>query len=394
LYTWFNCNPVYTLKCEYYFKDSCRTADTIARAPEALRVTISGAKGLRDADWAPFAGSSDAYCVCEILGKPNSKHTTHRHSHGANPVWNFTAEFANFSEGDSLVFTVFDRDVMKKDDILGKVTLSGDQVAAGFHGELELDMAGDGVEAYLQVSVLPPEVQHPQTKICIRGAAGLHDADRTPDARRSDPYCVCEVVGKPCARIVTPMHSQKTHPVWNFSTGVDIEADDTLVFKVLEEDARKRSHCLGQVTLTGAQIQAGIDGKLPLDRAGQSTQAYLDVAIEASMDALATASRARGGHPLACGEDDRQVRFFQVGKEYLFVRPQRQSLVERDLVSILEFETYIELVLRILGTFAGLPSVFRHRKRAPSLPARGKSREVLLNTDPKEMLLVSPEHEP
>jgi len=381
------------LKCEYYFKDPCRTADTIARVPEALRVTISGATGLRDADWAPFAGSSDAYCVCEIQGKPNSKHMTHIDARGANPIWNFAAEFAHFTEGDSLVFTVLDRDAGKKDDLLGKVMLSGEQVASGFNGELRLDMAGDGVEAYLKVSVLPPQVQHPQTKVCIRGASGLLDADSIPGGVRSDPYCVCEVVGKPCTRIVTPMHSQKTNPVWNFSTGVDIEADDILVFTVFE-DARKRSLCLGQVTLTGAQIQAGVDGKLPLVRAGQSTQAYLDVAIESSMDVLATASRARGGHPLACGEDNRQVRFFQTGKEYLFVRPERQSLVGRDLGSPMEFETYIELALRVLGILAGLPSALCHRRGVPALPSRGVSRELLLKADPKEMLLVRPEHEP
>jgi len=59
----------------------------------------------------------------------------------------------------------------------------------------------------------------------------------------------------------------------------------------------------------------------------------------------------RNGHPLASGEDPEQVRFFAIGKEYLFLRPERQYLAfplhRHDGLpgDMLEFETYYELIL-------------------------------------------------
>jgi len=389
LYTWFNCNPVYALKCEYYFKDACRTADSISQDPEALQVSVISAKNLRDADWIPFAGSSEPYCVVEIVGKPNSRHQTHRRAQGTNPVWNFTTEFAHFSEGDSLKFTVYDQDVGKKDDILGQVILKGDRVAAGFSGPLELEKAGAGHEAYIEVAVRPPRVSHPQTKVSIKGATGLRDADWMPGSRRSDPYVVCEVVGKPHMQIVTPTQSHKTQPIWDFTTGLDMDADDTLVFTILDKEILKKSDCLGQVTLTSGQIKAGVHGKLPLDKAGKGIKAFLEVSVEPNSEDLSCESRARGGHPLACGEDSRQVRFFQVGKEYLFVRPERQHLVHKNLVDSMEFETYLEYMLRVIGSLSGLfPSAQKGGlKSVPGLPPRGDSRDVLLRAEAGQPML-------
>jgi hypothetical protein len=41
-------------------------------------------------------------------------------------------------------------------------------------------------------------------------------------------------------------------------------------------------------------------------------------------------------HPLACGENPAAVRYFEIGKEYLFLKPQRQYLVEHNLSTWLE----------------------------------------------------------
>merc|ERR1712107_474621 len=99
---------------------------------------------------------------------------------------------------------------------------------------------------------------------------------------------------------------------------------------------------------------------------------------------------ARGYHPLASGEDPHQVRFFQTGKEYLFVRPERQSLVEKGLVDVLEFETYLEYILHGLGSLVGLCSSTKSSKGLPALPPRGDSREVLLRAERGEPMLVKP----
>uniref|UniRef100_A0A7S4RBT7 CSC1/OSCA1-like cytosolic domain-containing protein n=1 Tax=Alexandrium monilatum TaxID=311494 RepID=A0A7S4RBT7_9DINO len=60
----------------------------------------------------------------------------------------------------------------------------------------------------------------------------------------------------------------------------------------------------------------------------------------------------RKGHPLACGEDPEEVRFFEIGKQYLFLKPERQALVYKGGVTDpLEFETYFEAVLAVMGAF-------------------------------------------
>lgn len=48
------------------------------------------------------------------------------------------------------------------------------------------------------------------------------------------------------------------------------------------------------------------------------------------------------GHPVACGENPAVVRFYEIGKEYLFLRPQRQYLVERNVSNWLEPEYWTD----------------------------------------------------
>jgi len=57
----------------------------------------------------------------------------------------------------------------------------------------------------------------------------------------------------------------------------------------------------------------------------------------------------RKDHPIACGEDQGQVRFYEVGKEYLFIKPERQELVHQHLSDSFEFETWFDLMLQFFG---------------------------------------------
>lgn len=59
----------------------------------------------------------------------------------------------------------------------------------------------------------------------------------------------------------------------------------------------------------------------------------------------------RKGHPIACGEDIKQVRFFSIGKEYLFLKPERQHMAfpihrfNGKPGHWSEFETYLEMFI-------------------------------------------------
>merc|ERR1712048_1315554 len=114
-------------------------------------------RGLRNADWGlgvQANDKSDPYCICEIKGKPRSKFKTKTIEDSCDPVWNHEASIFEYAEGDTITFSVWDKDTVKWDDKLGNATLSSAQFhSGGFNGELQLADAGDGIEAYLKIEV-------------------------------------------------------------------------------------------------------------------------------------------------------------------------------------------------------------------------------------------------
>jgi len=75
-----------------------------------------------------------------------------------NPVWNHEAHFADFADGDTLKFTIWDRDFYKPkcDDFLGYFEMSSDMFfPQGFDDEVLLLDAGKNQQAYLKVKVAP-----------------------------------------------------------------------------------------------------------------------------------------------------------------------------------------------------------------------------------------------
>lgn len=110
-----------------------------------LRLTIVSARHLRNADIGlPWSSNvSDPYCICEIQGKPLSRTVTEVIKNNLDPVWNQHAAFADFKVGDTLLFTVWDKDTFKSDDLLGRASLSSEQFhPSGFDDELLLSDAG------------------------------------------------------------------------------------------------------------------------------------------------------------------------------------------------------------------------------------------------------------
>lgn len=123
-----------------------------------INVKIEGARGLRNADGLPGQGLSDPYCTCEVPYKPCSKFATSVVNDTLEPQWDHLAEVAEYTAGDSLLFTVWDKD-WDRDDLLGYaiLTLSEEAYTSGFDGELRLLEAGDGIDAHLKVVVAFPK---------------------------------------------------------------------------------------------------------------------------------------------------------------------------------------------------------------------------------------------
>ncbi|CAE8735649.1 unnamed protein product, partial [Polarella glacialis] len=128
----------------------------LAATPDTyeLQVTIVKARGLRDADWAPGAGTSDPYCICEVKDKFFVLHTETIDDQ-LSPEWNFQGTIPEFAADDVLVFRVKDEDLGKEGDGLGEVHLSSAQITPhGFEGELKLTVAGhSSAEAYITVKI-------------------------------------------------------------------------------------------------------------------------------------------------------------------------------------------------------------------------------------------------
>lgn len=132
-----------------------------------LELTIVGAKGLRNADWVPVLGGlSDPYCACEVhaasLGEHHQNIYTPVVEDCLNPIWNHKADIQCFRANDYLTFQVYDRDRGRVHDKLGHCTLFGDRLMphGTFDGDIPLVDAGDGIQAFLTVSIRPKGKNH------------------------------------------------------------------------------------------------------------------------------------------------------------------------------------------------------------------------------------------
>jgi len=254
---------------------ACQYGQALVGPLAAVKVTIVSARSLRNAD---FVGKSDPYCECEIVGKPNSKFATAVIDDNLNPEWNHEAEITGYNVGDSLTFTVKDKDndLIKSDDFLGRVTLTTAQFfEAGFEGELPLSCAGKGVEAFLKVKV---QLVQPKVWLTIISARGLRNADFIG---KSDPYCICDIPGRTDVSMMTQVIENNLNPEWNHEAEImGYRVEDDLTFTVKDKDTLKSDDVLGMVTLTCEQfIEAGFEGELQLSNAG-NTEAFLKVKIE------------------------------------------------------------------------------------------------------------------
>lgn len=252
----------------------CSYGQALVGPEVQLKVTIASAQALRNAD---FVGKSDPYCICEVLGKPDPNIQTAVVSDQLNPAWNFESVLAGYCVGNSLTFTVKDKDVLKSDDILGKATLTTAQIFPdGFEGEIQLTDAGAGVEAFLKVQVA---VVHPKVKVTVVGARNLRNADMIG---KSDPYCICEVQGKPSVQIVTPSVTDTLNPEWLHEAElVGYQIEDALIFTVKDKDPLKPDDFLGKVSVPfEAFTDSVFEGELQLTETQGELESFLKLKIE------------------------------------------------------------------------------------------------------------------
>eukprot|EP00421_Protoceratium_reticulatum_P064386 CAMPEP_0168418984 /NCGR_PEP_ID=MMETSP0228-20121227/32039_1 /TAXON_ID=133427 /ORGANISM="Protoceratium reticulatum, Strain CCCM 535 (=CCMP 1889)" /LENGTH=395 /DNA_ID=CAMNT_0008432861 /DNA_START=26 /DNA_END=1213 /DNA_ORIENTATION=+ len=125
-----------------------------------LTVAIVAARGLRDLDWLPGAGLSDAFCVLTVNGAEVGR--TQVQNDSLEPVWKEEFEVLDWEAGQELSFGVFDADLARNQS-LGQALLPSDLFTkAGFNGEIKLNEAGEGIDAYLKVKVKLHKQDYPR----------------------------------------------------------------------------------------------------------------------------------------------------------------------------------------------------------------------------------------
>ncbi|CAE8642249.1 unnamed protein product [Polarella glacialis] len=276
-----------------------------------LRVKVVSARGLRAADWRLlFKASSDPYCVCEIQGgavHKSSSFKTHVVSKTLEPIWEYEAKLSSYRPNNALKFSVFDDDWGKSHDLLGQIVLDPKQFYPnGFAGELKLNDAGTNEEAYIEIKIsdqngdFPPDASQAEDgsklKVTMVGARSLFAADWSlVHERSSDPYCSCEVHGKPKVKVRTQTMEKTLNPSWNHETKIrGYQIGDALKFTVFDEDWGKSDDVLGHIKVESSQFHPmGFVGELRLTDAG-GQEAYIDVKI----------SNADGEYPEAPDAND------------------------------------------------------------------------------------------
>mmetsp|Transcript_22841 Transcript_22841/g.43794 ORF Transcript_22841/g.43794 Transcript_22841/m.43794 type:complete len:454 (+) Transcript_22841:68-1429(+) len=109
-------------------------------------------------------------------------------------------------------------------------------------------------------------------------ATGLRNADFWG---KSDPYCTCEISGKPSSKVQTKTIKNCLDPIWNFEVELDgYTPGDDLVFHVFDEDWGKADDPLGRVPLPSTAFYPnGLERELELSDSGTAVPAFLRVRI-------------------------------------------------------------------------------------------------------------------
>lgn len=126
-------------------------------------------------------------------------------------------------------------------------------------------------------------------KVSILSAQGLRNADFNG---QSDPYCVCEVPGRPVSTWKTRVIDNSLSPVWNEGQELaKYRQNDGIKFTVFDSDLEitccgiqlynDQDDFLGEVTLPGKYFEEnGFVGDLPLHKSGSGVPASVTIKIE------------------------------------------------------------------------------------------------------------------
>lgn len=286
-------------------------AERLANEPEPpgasrtrLKVRVIRAQGLVGSRMS----SSDPYCVVHVVG--HHEDATHPpfktdiQKKTLTPVWDQEHTFDACTLSDELLFEVFDHNDILTDSTLGSAVLSPfDFRPDGFNTFLRLGEKGgsmfkrkkkqvtsvsesgeviEGPVVFIKVEVLPmmriPDM--PRCFIKLQSAANLRAADR---GGKSDPYCICEVPGKPMSRFKTTIKRKTLNPQWSEESEIQEYArGDNLQITVFDHDrCSSVGDPLGSVLLTTDRFDPnGFNDSVTLEGKGALENSTLTLLVD------------------------------------------------------------------------------------------------------------------
>jgi len=146
-----------------------------------LKVHVVAARDLRNADIGKN-NLSDPFCVVSLAGKGSGAFKTGVERDTLEPVWNFEGLLQDVVVQDVIEFMVFDKDMFKKDDLLGQATLIVPEKPMNFNDDLQLEFQG-APAGRLRVKVREATIAMPPRAVRLAQKGEVDgDCDDTPES--------------------------------------------------------------------------------------------------------------------------------------------------------------------------------------------------------------------
>lgn len=148
-----------------------------------------------------------------------------------------------------------------------------------------LDADGSGIVLMEELAAFPSDpatAAKEQVKVTIVSARDLCSTPGVRSTALVDPYCTCEVVGKPHTRIRTKVLARTADPVWNHQESIaDFTIGESLVFNIWHKNWMTKDVLVGRTKLaSGRFAHKHLDEELLLLQTGRGIKAQLRVKVQ------------------------------------------------------------------------------------------------------------------
>jgi len=213
-----------------------------------LKVKMKNATNLRDADWGPFSGASDAYVRIRVVDDDDLNRVIQtcktKVVSSQNPSWDQEFTFANLDHPGAytIKFNVLDKDMFSSDDPLGETSVDLGTLTAekGWQDFNDVWIDGYIFKSYLSFSLSTGggwgNTPHEDDTlyVTVKCANNLRNAEGGWFGGKNDPYCVVSILDAGGSTLAKQQTSIKDE------AGQDVEWNEDFVFENLQNPGASR----------------------------------------------------------------------------------------------------------------------------------------------------------